>query len=186
MPSAAASLITVDAATLEIAKFTIPGLMALLGVGLGSRFIRGREDRGWRRDQLVRACSDFIKAASAVEQWAESDQFASRLGSGQYPTDYKQDLEKLAAAEAVLAVSTPESLSAMARDASVHLRGYVAAKAAHQARKPKGDPTDPHHYRQQESEWKMEADDIKAALVSWTEGHERFLRAARSELAKLH
>lgn len=166
----------------DYVKLLVPALLALTGVWLGSMLTRGREDRAWRRAQLVAACSDFIKAASAVEQWAASDQFASMLGDGQYPPDYKKDLEGLATAEAVLSVSAADMLRAGAEEASSRLRTYVTANAVHQARRPKGSPRDPDAYAALKAEWNSGSVEVLTARDSWSRSRNEFVRAVRNEL----
>lgn len=176
-----------DAGTslLDVVTTLGAALLALAGVWLGSRFARGREDRSWRRSQLVDACSDFIRATSAVEQWATSDQFAARLGAGQYPTDYKEDLEKLDAAVAVLSISTPKTVSKLSTEASQHLRHYVLASAEHQADRPKGDAMQPASYQQAFSAWQAGDKAVETAKVRWKEARAAFVDATRAELDAL-
>src|SRR3954447_26041035 len=151
---------SVGVSALEIVKIIAPALVALAGVWLGSRLAHGREHRAWQRSQLVSACSDFIRATSAVEQWAASDQFAARLGAGQYPTDYKEDLAGLEAAAAALSISTPVSISHRPVEASDRLRAYVLANATHQAGKPKGSAKDAAGYPAALATWQDAADTV--------------------------
>ena len=171
---------------LDILTPLTPALLALAGVWLGSRFARGREDRSWRRSQLVDACSDFIRATSAVEQWATSDQFAARLGAGQYPTDYKEDLEKLDAAVAVLSISTPEGVSRLATDASQHLRDFLLMNARHQGERPKGNAMEPASYQQAMTAWRMGDKDVETAQAKWKQARAALIAAIRHELDALH
>jgi hypothetical protein len=169
----------------EVATTLGAALLALAGVWVGSTLARGREDRAWRRGQLVDASSGFIRATSAVEQWAMSEQFAARLGAGQYPTDYKEDLEELEAAVAVLSISTSETLSKLAAEASGELRDYVLANAAHQAARPRGNAMDPASYQRARSEWRVGDKAVEIARDNWKELRAAFVKAARADLDAL-
>jgi hypothetical protein len=177
--------VAVGEALLDVATTLGPALLTLAGVWLGSRFARGREDRSWRRMQLVDGGRDFLRAAAAVEQWALSDQFAARLGTGQYPTDYKEDLEGLEAAVAVLSIATPPAVGARSSEAGEHLRDYVLASAKHQATKPKGDPMDSAAYAEDLSRWRAGNDAVEAARTRWRVTRAAFIDAARAELHAL-
>ena len=182
--------VTADAATagaslVQVASTLGAAMLALAGVWVGSRLARGREDRVWRRGQLVDASSGFIRATSAVEQWAMSEQFAARLGAGQYPTDYKEDLEELEAAVAVLSISTSETLSKLATEASAELRNYVLANAAHQAARPRGSAMEPGSYQRALSEWRVGNKDVDPARDSWKDLRAVFVKAARADLDAL-
>ncbi|MGH3671911.1 MAG: hypothetical protein ACRDSH_14970 [Pseudonocardiaceae bacterium] len=170
---------------LDVVKTIGPALVALAGVWLGSGLTRGRERRAWRRSQLVGACSDFVKATSAVAQWATSDQFAARLGAGQYPTDYKEDLAGLEAAVAALSISTPSSISSASVQASAHVRAFVDANAKHQGDKPKGDAMDAAGYQTDLAAWYEDHDAVDTARSKWTAAHAEFINAARRELDTL-
>jgi hypothetical protein len=178
---------TTVASLLDIVTILGPALLALAGVWLGSRFARGREDRSWRRSQLVDACSNFISATSAVEQWATSDQFAARLATGQYPTDYKEDLQKLDTAVAVLIISTSERLSGLASEGNRHLRAYVCAKADHQADRPQGSAMQAARYKEALSAWNSgeKAVAVAKAKATWEETRATFLDTTRAQLDAL-
>lgn len=167
---------------LDLATPLGPALLALAGVWLGSRFTRSREDRSWRRAQLIEACRGFIRVTSAVEQWATSEQFAARLGAGQYPTDYKKDREELDAAVAALAITSPEAVSVSAAKASEDLHAYVEASRRHQASKPKGDVGHAADYQQALSTWNQRYQDVETLKDQWRQSRSVFISAARAEL----
>jgi hypothetical protein len=187
-----------DTSALDLAKVAVQGVLPLAGVGLGYLFARSAEDRSWRRNQIVDASSAFLRAAAAVEQWGTSEQFAQRLAKGQYPTDYKEDLERLDAAVAVLAVGTPDALRSVAVNGAALLRNYVTASAAHQRSKPKQSMgmsfgTDDTAERARDlATWQAAGSSVAAvaavaaALAGWRAAREAFVTSARAALKAHH
>ena len=153
---------------LDFGRSTIPALVALFGVWLGAGLSRGRERRAWRRDRLVSVCSSFIDATAAVEQWGVSAQFAGRLAAGQYPTEYKSDLGRMAAAVAAVSISSPLQLRELAAEAEKAVREFVTASAEQEANRAARVVT---------------TDSIVAAARErWYAARAGFLQAARDEL----
>lgn len=177
-----------DTSFLDLAKVAFQGVLPLAGVGLGYLFARSAEDRSWRRNQIVDASSAFLRAAAAVEQWGTSEQFAQRLAKGQYPTDYKEDRERLDAAVAVLSVGTPDALSSIAVNAAALLRFYVSASAAYQERKPKpkgmsfDQKGDEATRAEAVAAWQAARPPVDAALAGWHAARRSFVAAARAGL----
>jgi hypothetical protein len=170
---------------LEVVRSVGPALLALGGVWLGSIFARGREDRSWRRSQTVGACGEFLKAAAAIEQWARSEQFAERLGKGQYPTDYKTDLESLESASALLSISVEGPVIEASERASDAVQEWVNASAKFQANRPVG--------RQRPAEGIPQGEDASLGLREkadharheWLLAREAFISAARNALQSI-
>jgi hypothetical protein len=94
----------------------IGGAVALAAVALTAWLTRSHERRTWARNQTVEACTEFLTASSAVEQWG-APKWAARLKSGQHPTDYKLDVQRLEAAMARLRLVAPSATSKVAYEA---------------------------------------------------------------------
>jgi hypothetical protein len=171
--------------SLDVIQSVGPALLALGGVWLGSRFARGREDRSWRRTQIVKASSSYLAASVAVEQWAASEQFAERLGANQYPTDYKRDLESLGSATEVLRISTADGIVVASERATAILSEYVEESARHQANKPRGSATEANRYQRDVEDWKSREELVEKARENWLAARHQFVIAVRAELEGL-
>lgn len=169
-------------AALDVIQSVGPALLALGGVWLGSRFARGREDRSWRRTQIVEASRTYLAACAAVEQWGASAQFAERLGEGQYPTEYKRDLESLDSATGVLRISTGTRIVDASELATERLREYVAASARHEANRPRGSGMQADRKQRDLEQWREAAAVVENARTQWIDARRTFVSAVRSEL----
>ena len=104
----------------------IGGAVALAAVALTAWLTRSHERRTWKRNQMVDACTEFLAASAAVEQWS-APRWAARLKQGQHPTEFKLDNQRLEAAIARLRLVAPPQLCETADQAVDALKQYLKA-----------------------------------------------------------
>jgi hypothetical protein len=97
---------------------------------------------------------------------------------GQYPTDYKKEVESLEAAAAVLSISDDDGITRTSQEASQAVQEYVIASARHQANRPKGSAID-------DARWRELASEVESARQRWSKSRDTFTSATRSALKSL-